>query len=86
MHISYKWKKETSEMNNGYIEERLSALILQDCVFCHTGIILVNLAIDDPLDSYLKGEVNCSCGKKVCSFEGDSQIKTISFNKDGDIA
>ena len=85
MNISYNWKIEVSEEKKSYIEERVSPLILQDCKPCHIGILLVHLYIDNPLDNNLEGEVNCSCGKKVCSFQGDSLVKIISFNKDENV-
>jgi len=82
MNINYNWKREISKEDKSYIEERISPLIAQDCKPCHIGTISVSLYIDNPLDNNLEGEVNCSCGKKVCSFQGDSLVKTISFNKD----
>ena len=47
---------------------------------CHTEEPLnVHLAVSGPLNDRLAGNVQCSCGKALATFTGDSEAKSLSF-------
>ena len=48
---------------------------------CHGGRVKVQLNIDGPLNTILVGNIACSCGKKYCTFKGNSDASKVTFER-----
>ena len=46
---------------------------------CHSGSISVSILSSDPLEVSMKGEIRCSCGKILESFNGSSDGSTLNY-------
>ena len=67
----FQWNNENERKD--IIEANIISYIEDRVKFCHRGDVLITLGFVDPLDFWVKGIIECSCGKKLISFIGDTE-------------
>lgn len=81
MEINFDWlvKMDSSLIESA--EEKLKKDIEDSSHFnpCHEGMVLVSILSTDPLDSTIKGNIRCTCGKIFTTFKGVSDGSKIDY-------
>ena len=81
MEINFEWLVKMDSPLIESAEEKLRMDIEDPSHFnpCHEGTVLVSILSTDPLDSIIKGDIRCTCGKIFATFKGVSDGSKIDY-------
>ena len=71
MKINFIWVREPNSNQKKAVENNIInwTEIIEKA--CHQDVVKCTLSIEGPLETLLSGNVECSCGKKILSFNGN---------------
>jgi hypothetical protein len=83
MDIKFVWSTPSSTVLRDVIESNIRKDIEDDPKIhpCHSDEITVHLASNDPLETTIKGELKCQCGKVLENVSGASDGSRLTYGR-----
>jgi hypothetical protein len=73
MEITFDWRVDVNLSDQSFAEKKIKEALLEakpkDFEPCHKGNLVASfLSSPHPLNNYLEGNIQCSCGKTIATF------------------